>query len=238
MREVAQGIYQVEGLRASAVYALAVDGGVALIDTCMPGSEAMIEAQLRAAGYSLSDLRAIMLTHAHFDHTGSAAALAARSGAEVLAHRGDVPYIEGAAPLPYPSWFQRASMGLAEGLLGDAIHCQVTRTLEDGEVLEELGGLEVLHVAGHTPGSICLYQPEQQALFSGDLLVHSQRFSAYAAVRFSIPQFSVDPEEARRSARRLLELPIEVLCCGHGEPVVGGVRDRLHELLDSVHDGS
>lgn len=232
VREVASGVYLLEGMRASAVYALEVDGGVALVDTCMPGSQAQIMAQLEVVGYGIADLRAIILTHAHFDHTGSAAALAAQSGAEVLAHRNDAPFIEGVSPLPYPAWPQRVTMGLAEGLLGDAIHCKVTRTLEDGEVLELLGGLEVLHVPGHTPGSICLYQPAQQVLFSGDLLVHSRRFSTRSDVRFSIPQFSVAPDAVPDAARRLLDLPIEVLCCGHGEPITTAAGERIRRLLN------
>ncbi len=234
MREVASGVYLLEGVHASAAYALEVDGGVALVDTCIPGSQAQIMAQLEVVGYGLADLRAIILTHAHFDHTGSAAALAAQSGAEVLAHRNDVPFIEGVSPLPYPAWPQRVAMGLAEGILRDAIHCKVTRTLEDGEVLERLGGIEVLHVPGHTPGSICLYRPEGQVLFSGDLLVHSRRFSTRSEVRFSFLQFSVDAEAARWSAQRLLKLPVEVLCCGHGEPITDGAGSRIRALLDDL----
>ena len=232
MRRLAPGVYLLEGLRASAVYALEVEGGVALIDVCVPGSEAHIAAQLQEVGYGPADLRAIVLTNAHFDHTCSAAALASLSGAEVLAHRGDVPYIEGVAPLPYSTWMQRAAMSIAGRILGDRITCQVTRAVDDGEVLEALGGLEVIHTPGHTPGSICLYWPAGQVLFSGDLLVHSRRFSPRRAVRFSVQPFSVDPDAARRSARRLLELPVKVLCCGHGAPITEGARSSICALVD------
>ncbi len=238
MRRIALDVFKVEGLAGSNVYALAVDGGVALIDSGTPGAAGHILSQLPLAGYGTADLRAIVLTHAHFDHTGSAAELAKRTGAEVLAHRSEVPYVEGGDPLPYTSWLQRAGMGLADAMVGNSRCCTVTRTLDDGEVLPALGDLQVLHTPGHTPGSICLYQPTGQVLFSGDLLVHSRRFSAHAALRLSYPQFSVDPAAAQRSLRRLLGLPIRVLCCGHGEPVVHGAGEQLRALLGGLPVGS
>ena len=117
--------------------------------------------------------------------------------------------------------------------LGSSSHCRVDRALEDGEVLTALGGLQVLHTPGHTPGSICLYQPASRVLFSGDLVLHPSSSSSSPALHFSVPQFSVDPDEARQSARCLLGLDIEVLCGGHGEPVADGVTEQLSELLAS-----
>jgi glyoxylase-like metal-dependent hydrolase (beta-lactamase superfamily II) len=59
--------------------------------------------ELEVAGYALSDLHTLILTHAHGDHIGSAAELVRCSGAQVIAHREEAPYIQGEKPLPAES---------------------------------------------------------------------------------------------------------------------------------------
>jgi len=231
MKQVAPGVYMLEGLRSSNVYALALPQGIALIDSGLSGAVHQIVTQLKKGGYALSDLQAIVLTHAHGDHTGSAAELARRSGAQVFAHREEVPYIEGTKSLPATSVLQRAMIWMQNRVLGGRAFCQVERALEDGEVIEDLGGLQVIHTPGHTPGSICLYQPEGKVLFCGDLLFNGHPLTGRGEFQFSISQFCVDAAQARESVRRLLKVPIEVLCLGHGKPILEGAGKRIRELL-------
>jgi len=172
MRRVVQDVFLLESLAGGCVYAVALDDGFILIDSGVPGDVNRIAGQLEWAGFRMADLRAIVLTHAHFDHSGSAAELAALSGAEVLAHRDDVPYVEAPATLPYPTELQRFGLGLANAVLGNRAACKVTRVLDDGDVLAEFGGLRVIHTPGHTPGSICLYRPAEHLLFSGQPDMH------------------------------------------------------------------
>jgi glyoxylase-like metal-dependent hydrolase (beta-lactamase superfamily II) len=232
MKQIAVDVYQLEGLRNSNVYALATREGVALIDSGTSGAVDQIVGQLEGSGFTLPDLQAIVLTHTHGDHVGSAAELVRRSGSQVMAHRDEVPYIEGTQYLPATSFFQRALIWLEKRMASRTTACKVTRALEDGETIEELG-LRVVHTPGHTPGSICLYQPERRIVFCGDLLFNGHPFTGRGGLRFSIPQFSVDVEQARESVRRLLELPTEILCCGHGQPILEGAGDRVRELLSA-----
>ena len=93
-------------------------------------------------------LKAILLTHGHFDHVGAVRELVAETGCEVWIHaaEGTMPPMVTAAPLYY------------------------TRTYDEGDTICPISGVEitVLHTPGHTPGSVCLLCG--QDLFSGDTL--------------------------------------------------------------------
>jgi glyoxylase-like metal-dependent hydrolase (beta-lactamase superfamily II) len=114
MRQILPDIYLIEGLRVAHVYVLISEEGLTLIDSGTPGETAKIAAQIEKAGYELSDVRAIVVTHAHSDHTGTLTELVRRSGAQVLAHRDEVDYLERTASLPYKAFVQRLLFGLSE----------------------------------------------------------------------------------------------------------------------------
>ena len=161
MQAVAEGIYCIAGTRGCNVYVLASGEGVTLVDTGMPGEAGRLDAELRQQGWALSQVRRIVLTHSHFDHVGNAAEIVRLSGAPILAHRDEVPYIEGAQTLPSRSLVGRLLMALEERVLPRPAPLLVSRALEDGDVLDEAGGMRVIHTPGHTPGSISLYQAER-----------------------------------------------------------------------------
>jgi glyoxylase-like metal-dependent hydrolase (beta-lactamase superfamily II) len=207
-----------------------------LVDSGLPGAADQIAAQLQEKGHPLSNLQAIVLTHSHADHTGGAAELARRSGAQIMAHQDEVPYIEQTAPLPFGSLLKRLSNWLGDRLLFKRAPCKVDRALQDGDVIETLGGLQVIHTPGHTPGSIALYQPEGRILFCGDAFFNRNPLTGKKGLQLSIPLFTLDVAQMRESARRLAALPVEVLCFGHGEPILRGAGDRLRVLLEEKLD--
>jgi glyoxylase-like metal-dependent hydrolase (beta-lactamase superfamily II) len=89
---------------------------------------------------------AIVLTHAHDDHCRVAPELAEATGAPLYLHPADEPLWKLTHPdKPMP------------------------RRLADGQ---EIGGLQVLHTPGHSPGAVCLYAPELGCVFTGDTLFH------------------------------------------------------------------
>ena len=103
----------------------------------------LVLARIEALGLHV---RAILLTHAHFDHGGDAPRICARTGAPLYAHPAD---------RALPSW-------LTHGL-------EWTHDLADGQTLDLDGlRLRVLHTPGHTPGGVC-YQIGEN-LFTGDTL--------------------------------------------------------------------
>jgi glyoxylase-like metal-dependent hydrolase (beta-lactamase superfamily II) len=230
MKEIVPDVYLVEGLRSAHVYLLASEGGLTLIDTGTPGELGQIAAQLQEGGYALPDIKAVVLTHCHSDHAGNLAALAARSGAQVLAHEKEVPYLERTASLPARSALRRAFVWLTDRAFSSP-PCKVDRALQDGDVIEALGGLRVVHAPGHTPGNMALYQPQRQILFCGDTLFNSVPLTRRQGIQAPPRFFSVDAQQAGSSAKALAELPIEVICFGHGDPILEGGQEKIREAL-------
>jgi glyoxylase-like metal-dependent hydrolase (beta-lactamase superfamily II) len=198
---------------------------ITLIDTGLPGSLARLERFLAAHGRSLRELRRIICTHGHPDHAGAARELVARASpeVEVLIHRADL----GRLSITPIDAIRRPSRG--------ALFAAITpppergRPIEDGDVLPVLGGLEVVHTPGHTPGSICLYAPAHRALFVGDSL--ERRFGR---VSFASRLYSDDYTLARQSVKRMAVLDVEVIAFGHWPPLNERANQILRELASRV----
>lgn len=231
MREVVSNVYLMEGLSASNVYLLTAEDELTLVDAGLSSDVDQIVGQLEEGGYALGQIRTLVLTHAHGDHVGGAAELARRSGAEIVAHRDEVPYIEQTKSLRPSSLVGRVMNWLSSRILFRTDACDVDRAVGEGDVLEALGGLEVVHTPGHTPGALSLYQRERRILFCGDALFNADPMTGGPGLDFPIRLISVDNAQARESVRKLAELPIDVLCCGHGEPIVDGANEKIRALL-------
>ncbi|MCX4845591.1 MBL fold metallo-hydrolase [Streptomyces sp. NBC_00893] len=210
------------------VHFVRLPDGYALIDTGVPGSAPAILDALTRLGGRPEDLRHLVLTHSHIDHMGSAADLVEATGARVLAGAVDAPFIRGTAPEPQPVYtvpertlHEQIMAGFAEADVRPPQHVPVDVELHDGDTLDGWGEpVHVLHVPGHTPGSIALHFPSSGVLFPGDLV-------ATAEGRAILGPFNVDREQAIASFRRLASLDVEVLCVPHGEPVLKGAREVL-----------
>lgn len=231
MREVVPQVYLMEGLRGANAYLLASGGELTLIDGGLPGDADRIADQILESDRALSELRTIVVTHTHGDHAGGVPELARRSGADVVAHRDEVPYIEQTKGLPAESLIQRLLNWMSTRLVFGASGCEVNRAVQDGDVIDALGGLRVVHTFGHTPGSISLYQPEREILFCGDALFNANPMGGNPGLRLPIPLFTGDQDKARDAAAKLAALSVEVLCCGHGEPILEGGDERIRALL-------
>jgi glyoxylase-like metal-dependent hydrolase (beta-lactamase superfamily II) len=212
-------------LRFSVVnaYAVAIDGGFALVDTGPVGSEGPVLEALAELRPSAS-LRQIVLTHSHKDHCGSALALASVTGAEVLAGADDALVISGAEqePAAVITDEERPYYERVAPLLPPAPPVRVDRLLDDGD---DVGWDEptcVMRAPGHTAGSIAVYMAASRVLFTGDNV-------ASMAGRAVLGPFNVDRAGAIASFRRQAAVDAEIACFGHGDPIIGDAVNALRQ---------
>jgi glyoxylase-like metal-dependent hydrolase (beta-lactamase superfamily II) len=126
----------------------------ALVDSGVPRStETVILPALEARGFQPRDLAVVVNTHSHHDHAGSNVQLRQATGCQIWIHKDDAPALE-----------RGASFG-DEPVLPH----RADRLLEEGEVVRLAGrDYDVVHIPGHSPGSIGLYDRARRILFSGD----------------------------------------------------------------------
>lgn len=222
--EIVPGIHRVDGTWGGNVYLLLDDHELTLIDAALPGNTGKIIRYIESLGRSPTELRHLILTHAHPDHTGTIPSLLDRADLRVLVHEKEVVREEnGSLRLFYPG--QLVSLPWNMPFIRKIFAHEL---IEEGQTLPILGGLKVLHTPGHTRGSISLYIEERKILFTGDNLIG---FAKGFTRPFPFP--GTDLKDYRRSVERLAELDFDVACVGHGKPVVGAAQKKLHDMLDN-----
>ena len=93
-------------------------------------------------------------------------------------------------------------------------------------MLSPLGGLEVIHTPGHTPGSISLFSPQRKLLIVGDALNNR-----YRDIRFPPKMVSISQAQAIDSIKNIARLDFDILCFGHGKPITGDASTRVRDLI-------
>jgi glyoxylase-like metal-dependent hydrolase (beta-lactamase superfamily II) len=215
------------------------DTGVLLIDAGYPGDREDVLTSLRQLGYGPGDVRAILLTHAHIDHLGSAIWFASEHGTPVYCHADEVghakrEYLEQVSPINIalrvwrPRWaVWTAHVVRSGGLIRDGIPS--TRPLTP-EVAAGLPGHPApVFSPGHTNGH-CSYLVDG-VLVSGDALI-----TGHPLIRHDGPQllpaiFSYSQENCIRTLSALAQLETEVLAPGHGPLWRGPIREATDAAL-------
>jgi glyoxylase-like metal-dependent hydrolase (beta-lactamase superfamily II) len=214
---------------------------IVLVDTGYPGHYQIIKEQLDNIKLSINDVSKIILTHQDWDHMGSLVSIlenkAEAQQIEVLAHEADKPYIEGSkTPLKFTDEFVKKlrkmvgeySMSKQQELnhILDNFYVKVDKALKDGEVIDICGGIEVIHVPGHTPGNICLYLKKHKILLAGDALniTNGQLYGPDAI-------YTHDMEQAVNSLSKLTNYQIKTVVCYHGGVYDNNVNKRLEEII-------
>jgi glyoxylase-like metal-dependent hydrolase (beta-lactamase superfamily II) len=218
MRQIVDGVWELPFGYVHA-HLVATDDGLALIDTGLPGRADRIEAMLDRVGRRLGEVRTVLLTHRHPDHIGSLAELRRRTDLEVVAHRADVPVIEGREPQPLVSLMMRLTAPFMK-----ADGAQVDRLL-DGDGPTGVPAITAVHTPGHTGGHLSfLLERDGGVLFVGDAATTRR-----GKVRNSPKMVSDDPAAVPGSIRRLAEFDFEYAVFGHGAAVTGRAIDKFKD---------
>ena len=229
--EIVPGVYTIDSLRTGRAYLVIDADRVTLIDTGLRGSAERVLRAVESAGRKPKDVCQVIISHHHGDHIGGLAELVERTGAQVMVHSLDAPVVRGEQPPPGPS-----SGGLLKPLINFmssrmvAIPTPVAvdRELSDGDEIDALDGIRVVHTPGHTPGSICLYSPKRRLLFTGDAVANN------FGLRPPMGWYTEDMARAKESIRKLAALDFEAAFFGHGRPIDKDAALRFRRLAEKL----
>lgn len=194
-----------------------------MIDTGFPWAHRRLKQTLKELGAD-NTITHVVNTHYHEDHTGNNDLLVELCDANILAHREALSEIRFPPELP---WYRSF-------LFGDTRLVDVTAL--DNTVKTEHFAFEVIETPGHCPGHVCLFEPEEKWLFSGDLYVAADLDSQLgdadgpawiasleAALRLS-PHWMFDAHgsifEGEEAVREQLQLKLDFLIA---------IRDRVQQ---------
>ncbi len=215
-------------------WTLVADGnGVLLIDAGYPGHRDEVLDTVRRLGFGPEDVRAILLTHAHVDHLGSAIWFAKTHGTPVYTHSAEVghvqrQYLEQASPVDVLSraWQPRyLAWSLALVRRGGLTHEGIpTAEALDEDIAASLPGTPVVVPSpGHTGGH-CSYLVDG-VLVAGDALITGHPVSTRRGPQLLPSIFNHDQDGCVRSLAALGLLDTDVLLPGHGPVWRGRIRE-------------
>lgn len=230
---MAEGVYRVPA-RAANAYLVEADNGLVLVDTGMPGSEKRILKAVAALGRQPSDVKLILLTHRHWDHIGSAAALKKETSGKLVSHAFEKPYVAGTLVVVTPrawSLYGRIARRVLAVASSTAklfrlvkYHPVLVDEASDEEGVLDGVGLDgsIVWTPGHTKGSVSLFLNNSRVAIIGDLLRTKRG-------RLREPLFMENTSQTISSVHRILDLHPEMLCPGHGKPMLPSkvrIKDR------------
>ncbi|ANH90144.1 MBL fold metallo-hydrolase [Streptomyces sp. SAT1] len=241
VREVADGTYLVHGTHTN--WVILTEGDAAtLIDTGYPADRELVLDSLEAVGSSPQAVAAVLITHAHNDHLGSAEYLRTTYGTPVQLHEAEVPHAR-------REFLHQVSVGTVLrngwrlGVLPWAVHSlraggTAHLPVAAPEPFPAAGPLDLpgrpvpVHTPGHTRGHTVFHLPEAGVLVSGDALVSGHPISRISGPQLLPDMFHHERAQALASLAILESLDADVLLPGHGPVHRGPVEAAARRARD------
>jgi deazaflavin-dependent oxidoreductase (nitroreductase family) len=254
VQEIAPGVVCVGpwGRTQTTVHLVQGANGWVLVDAGWAGDAGRIGAAVQDVLGLENDPEAIVLTHAHPDHSGAARELAGRWSCPVYLHPDELPIVSGdfaamrALAAPLDRWVIVPMMRVMgrrrrQELLAAGSLAGMARTLTPGELVPALPDWQVLRTPGHTPGHLAFFRPSDRVLICGDALVNLRVNGVWGLLRgeqgLSCPPWYTTWNRplAATTIRGLAALEPAVLGSGHGPPLTGPqTASRIHRFADGL----
>ncbi len=197
--KVTSEVYYYPGrLFDSNIFIITDQNGLLMVDTGTGMFHEDLKKQLKSDGLNIKEVSRVILTHVHIDHSGGLAKIVEESSPEVMVFYKEADSVEKGNGIVLADFF-----GIPFTPMRVHVRLKESDIIKVGDLT-----LKVLNTPGHTAGSICLYEPEKEMLFSGDTVFTDGGFG-----RVDFP--TGDPRQLVSSLKRLSELNVKYLFPGH-----------------------
>jgi glyoxylase-like metal-dependent hydrolase (beta-lactamase superfamily II) len=230
-RDAADGIHRIEDAYTN--WYLVADGNdLTVVDTGLPSSWKSLQSALRELRRSAADVRAVVLTHGHFDHMGFAERARTELGVPVYAHTRELPVVRRPwhfdhenSRIPYaryPGFLKIFTAMSAAGALWvkGVEHAQ---PYEDDAQLDVPGHPRVVFTPGHTYGHCSLHFPGRGAVIAGDAVVTLNPYTGHRGPQIVAGAATADSKTALSSLDALAATGAQTVLTGHGPAWTDGV---------------
>lgn len=237
--KIAEGLHRIGSDIVNSYLVVDADG-VTIIDAGLPRYWKLLDDELAQIGLTLDDVRALILTHGDSDHIGFAARLSREKGIAAYLHPADDARARlevkkpnsgwgpmKAGPLAGFLWYTAREGGLRIPPAGEL------RPIADGQVLDVPGSPRIIHVPGHTPGSVAVHIPALDALFLGDTMTTRNVLTGVSGPKPA--PFTLEPAQALASLDRIETVDATWVLPGHGPAWNGGVTEAVRLIREAAH---
>lgn len=202
------------------------DSSITLVDCGLDSAPKKLKKELAAMGKHPKDVTNIVLTHAHEDHVGGAAEMISNcQPKDVLMHENDSDLVSaGKTPTRDKSTLSGKIMSLMPSQ--DYAAFEITRRLQDGDVLDLAGGIQVVHTPGHTDGHISLLHLDSETLITGDSI-----FNMTSRMTWALSGFCVNYKQSQETAKRFVDLDFRQVAFTHGPEIKENAKARIKNFL-------
>lgn len=236
-KDVAPGIHCVQDSYVN-WFIVQADDGLTVVDAGLPTSWTALHDALEELGKRPADIKALLLTHGHFDHLGFAERLRSEEGVPVYVHENDVPLTR--HPRQYArdrplTWYlltQIQALPIVATFVKNRAWwpkpVSEVRLIRD-DVLAVPGRPRVLFTPGHTLGHCAFHFPDRDAVIAGDAVVTFNPYRASHGPQIVSRAATADPDRALASLDIIADTGARTVLVGHGDAWTDGAQ-RLVEL--------